>query len=86
MSDAGSTKVYIINLSITILTICVTLNLIVYQGVVASLALIIRKEGPAALFKGWLPAFIRLTPHTIVTFMVLEQFRNVYDHIILDVH
>ncbi|CAG8516009.1 6535_t:CDS:2 [Paraglomus occultum] len=55
------------------------------KGVAASLVLIIQKEGPAALFKGWLPAFTRLTPHTIVTFMVLEQFRNVYDHIILGV-
>ncbi|KAG0230089.1 mitochondrial carrier domain-containing protein [Mortierella sp. GBAus27b] len=36
---------------------------------------IIRTEGPSALFKGWLPAFLRLGPHTIVTFIVLEQLK-----------
>ncbi|KAI1303395.1 Mitochondrial dicarboxylate transporter [Mortierella claussenii] len=36
---------------------------------------IIKTEGPAALFKGWLPAFLRLGPHTIVTFIVLEQLK-----------
>ncbi|KAF9175575.1 Mitochondrial dicarboxylate transporter [Mortierella sp. AD011] len=36
---------------------------------------IIKTEGPLALFKGWLPAFLRLGPHTIVTFMVLEQLK-----------
>jgi len=43
------------------------------------LATIIREEGPFALFKGWVPAFVRLGPHTIVTFMVLEQFKNLYN-------
>ncbi|RUS13905.1 mitochondrial carrier domain-containing protein, partial [Endogone sp. FLAS-F59071] len=38
----------------------------------------IRNEGPAALFKGWTPAFVRLAPQTIVTFMVLEQLKNIY--------
>ncbi|KAF9346642.1 Mitochondrial dicarboxylate transporter [Mortierella sp. NVP85] len=36
---------------------------------------IIKTEGPSALFKGWLPAFLRLGPHTIVTFIVLEQLK-----------
>ncbi|KAG0379611.1 Mitochondrial dicarboxylate transporter [Mortierella sp. AD032] len=36
---------------------------------------IVKSEGPAALFKGWLPAFLRLGPHTIVTFIVLEQLK-----------
>ncbi|KAG0209303.1 Mitochondrial dicarboxylate transporter [Mortierella sp. GBA30] len=36
---------------------------------------IVKTEGPAALFKGWLPAFLRLGPHTIVTFVVLEQLK-----------
>ncbi|CAG8454908.1 2004_t:CDS:2 [Funneliformis mosseae] len=42
------------------------------------LTTIIRKEGPLALFKGWVPAFVRLGPHTVVTFMVLEQIKNLY--------
>ncbi|KAF8933643.1 mitochondrial carrier domain-containing protein [Dissophora ornata] len=36
---------------------------------------IVKTEGPMALFKGWLPAFLRLGPHTIVTFIVLEQLK-----------
>ncbi|RUS28857.1 hypothetical protein BC938DRAFT_481355 [Jimgerdemannia flammicorona] len=36
----------------------------------------VRSEGPTALFKGWTPAFLRLGPHTIVTFIALEQFKK----------
>ncbi|KAG0084229.1 Mitochondrial dicarboxylate transporter [Podila epicladia] len=36
---------------------------------------IVKTEGPQAMFKGWLPAFLRLGPHTIVTFIVLEQLK-----------
>ncbi|CAG8664155.1 1636_t:CDS:2 [Dentiscutata erythropus] len=49
------------------------------QGFMIMFASIIRNEGPQALFKGWVPAFVRLTPHTVVTFMVLEQIKNFYD-------
>jgi len=41
----------------------------------------VRNEGPAALFKGWTPAFVRLAPHTIVTFMVFEQFKKLHARI-----
>ncbi|VVC93699.1 unnamed protein product [Leptidea sinapis] len=33
------------------------------------------KEGPLAFFKGYIPAFVRLAPHTILTFVFLEQLR-----------
>ncbi|CAG9133378.1 unnamed protein product [Plutella xylostella] len=33
------------------------------------------KEGPLAFYKGYLPAFVRLAPHTILTFVFLEQLR-----------
>ncbi|KAJ8658207.1 hypothetical protein O0I10_006215 [Lichtheimia ornata] len=33
-------------------------------------------EGIGSFFKGWLPAFIRLGPHTIVTFLVMEQLKD----------
>lgn len=48
------------------------------QGVGALSAMkdMIRSEGVLSLFKGWTPAFIRLGPHTIVTFMVLEQLKQ----------
>mgnify|MGYP002053218328 CR=1 FL=1 len=33
------------------------------------------KQGPQAFFKGFIPAFVRLGPHTILTFIFLEQLR-----------
>lgn len=33
------------------------------------------KEGPLSFFKGYVPAFVRLAPHTILTFVFLEQLR-----------
>lgn len=38
-----------------------------------------KTEGIASFFKGWTPAFIRLGPQTIITFVVLEQFKSWYD-------
>ena len=43
----------------------------------------LKNEGVGFMFRGWLPSFIRLGPHTIVTFLVLEQlsqFYNKYKH------
>jgi len=34
------------------------------------------KLGPLGFFKGYVPAFIRLGPHTILTFVFLEQLRK----------
>ncbi|CAH1645513.1 unnamed protein product [Spodoptera littoralis] len=39
------------------------------------------KEGPLAFFKGYIPAFVRLAPHTILTFVFLEQLRMNYGFI-----
>lgn len=33
------------------------------------------KLGPLGFFKGYIPAFVRLAPQTILTFMFLEQLR-----------
>ncbi|GAA5801550.1 hypothetical protein HPULCUR_006998 [Helicostylum pulchrum] len=35
-----------------------------------------KSEGIPSFFKGWTPAFIRLGPQTIITFVVLEQFKT----------
>ncbi|KAI8331397.1 mitochondrial carrier domain-containing protein [Chlamydoabsidia padenii] len=35
-----------------------------------------RNEGMTSFFKGWTPAFIRLAPQTIITFVILEQFKK----------
>jgi len=37
------------------------------------------KEGPMFMFKGWLPAWTRLQPTTILIFLTLEQLKNVVD-------
>ncbi|ORX57529.1 mitochondrial carrier [Hesseltinella vesiculosa] len=36
----------------------------------------IKTEGLGSLFRGWVPAFIRLGPHTTVTFLVLEKLKE----------
>lgn len=37
-----------------------------------------RKEGFTWMFKGWVPSFIRLGPHTIFTFLFLEQHKKLW--------
>ncbi|CAG8718674.1 12139_t:CDS:2 [Acaulospora morrowiae] len=49
------------------------------QNIMTMLKTIIVREGPFALFKGWVPAFVRLGPHTIVTFLALEQIKGFYN-------
>lgn len=45
-------------------------------GAFASLRTAVKSEGMGFMFRGWLPSFIRLGPHTIVTFLALEQLRK----------
>ena len=35
---------------------------------------IVRKEGVSALWKGFTPCYLRIGPHTVLTFIFLEQF------------
>lgn len=35
-----------------------------------------RQEGPLFLMKGWTPAWLRLTPHTILTFVFMEKLQD----------
>lgn len=48
------------------------------QGLVELLKEIYRKEGITWTFRGWVPSFIRLGPHTIATFLFLEQHKKIY--------
>ena len=41
----------------------------------------VKNDGWPFAFKGFVPSFIRLGPHTIVTFMVLEQQKRWYRHV-----
>jgi dicarboxylate transporter 10 len=42
------------------------------------LADVYRVEGIWWMFRGWTPSFIRLGPHTIATFLFLEQHKKMY--------
>ncbi|KAJ5133599.1 Mitochondrial dicarboxylate transporter [Penicillium atrosanguineum] len=48
------------------------------QSIVHLLRDICRKEGLAWTFRGWVPSFIRLGPHTIATFLFLEEHKKLY--------
>ena len=39
------------------------------------------KLGPLGFFKGYIPAFIRLAPQTILTFVFLEQLRKHFGYL-----
>lgn len=41
----------------------------------------VAKEGVGWMFKGWVPSFVRLGPHTIATFLFLEQHKKLYRHL-----
>ncbi|KAI9893892.1 MAG: Mitochondrial dicarboxylate transporter [Vezdaea aestivalis] len=45
------------------------------------LADIYASEGISWTFRGWVPSFIRLGPHTIFTFLFLEQHKKIYRHL-----
>jgi len=48
------------------------------KGLVHLLTEIVRNEGFGWMFRGWVPSFIRLGPHTIFTFMFLKQHKKYY--------
>ena len=48
----------------------------------SSLAVIrnsMKNEGPLFMFKGWVPAWMRLQPTTMLIFITFEQLKNVVD-------
>ncbi|CAG8960128.1 hypothetical protein HYFRA_00010607 [Hymenoscyphus fraxineus] len=48
------------------------------QGLRKLLVDVYRVEGVGWMFRGWVPSFIRLGPHTIATFLFLEQHKKMY--------
>lgn len=45
-------------------------------GAISILKNAIKTEGIRFAFRGWVPSFIRLGPHTILTFLALEQLKH----------
>ena len=48
-----------------------------YNGIVDCLTKTIKAEGVLALWKGFMPAFIKLTPHTVISFVILEKLTSI---------
>ncbi|KAL9099786.1 MAG: hypothetical protein Q9163_004759 [Psora crenata] len=48
------------------------------EGLMVLLKRIYQEEGVRWTFRGWVPSFIRLGPHTIATFVFLEQHKKIY--------
>lgn len=48
------------------------------ESMVSLLTRITANEGFMWMFKGWVPSFVRLGPHTIATFLFLEQHKVLY--------
>eukprot|EP00057_Strongylocentrotus_purpuratus_P029206 XP_011683680.1 PREDICTED: mitochondrial 2-oxoglutarate/malate carrier protein [Strongylocentrotus purpuratus] len=49
-----------------------------YRGAIDVLSRTIRSEGFFSLWKGFTPYYTRLGPHTVLTFIFLEQFNRLY--------
>ncbi|CAN9145906.1 unnamed protein product [Alternaria alternata] len=47
-------------------------------GLIKTVSDTMRAEGFRWMFKGWVPSFIRVGPHTVLTFLFLEQHKKVY--------
>lgn len=54
-----------------------------YRGTVDVLSRVVRQEGLFALWKGFTPYFCRLGPHTVLTFIFLEQCNQAYNKYVL---
>lgn len=54
-----------------------------YRGTMDVLLRVIRQEGVFALWKGFTPYFFRLGPHTVLTFILLEQLNSAYNKYML---
>jgi hypothetical protein len=53
--------------------------IVLYQSTLKVIRHSMQTEGAAFMFKGWLPAWSRLQPTTILIFITLEQLKNAVD-------
>ena len=49
-----------------------------YKGTIDVLVKVVKNEGFFALWRGFLPYYARLGPHTVLTFIILEQLNTFY--------
>ncbi|KAL9004132.1 MAG: hypothetical protein Q9188_003030 [Gyalolechia gomerana] len=51
------------------------------EGLGTLLRKLYKVEGVRWMFRGWVPSFMRLGPHTVFTFLFLEQHKKLYRHL-----
>lgn len=49
-----------------------------FKGTIDVLSQVVRHEGVFALWKGFTPYYARLGPHTVLTFIFMEQLNLLY--------
>lgn len=49
-----------------------------YSGVLDCLWKTVTHEGPQALLRGWVPSYLRLGPHFLISLPLLEQCRKLF--------
>lgn len=47
-------------------------------GAITVLKDVIANEGPFALWKGFLPTYLKIGPHTVLCFIFMEQLNTLY--------
>ena len=50
---------------------------LVYTNVCSCFKKILRTEGILGFYKGFIPNWVRIGPHTIITFLILENLRKI---------
>lgn len=55
-----------------------------YKGAIDVLIKVVRHEGVFALWKGFWPYYFRLGPHTVITFILMEQMNQAYNRSVGD--
>lgn len=56
-----------------------------YSGIGDVVARVVKNEGFFALWKGFTPYYMRLGPHTVITFIILEKMTGLYYSYVLGV-
>jgi len=56
-----------------------------FNGIMDVLGKVVKGEGFFSLWKGFTPYYMRLGPHTVITFIILEQMNQLYFKHILGV-
>lgn len=49
-----------------------------YKGTIDVLVKVVKREGFLKLWRGFMPYYARLGPHTVLTFVILEQLNSIY--------